>query len=60
MGDYIGFWGGLIQGYTTNLLQGSCVYRVTCSEGSDPTFTKYGLCRAASRVCMNAFLKCRR
>ena len=24
MGDYIGFWGGPINGYTTNLVQSSC------------------------------------
>ena len=23
MGDYIGFWGGPLKGYTTNLVQGS-------------------------------------
>ena len=31
IGDCKGFWGDPIQGYTTNLVQGSCIYaRGTC------------------------------
>ena len=34
IGDYVGFWGRPIKGYTTNLVQGSyvCVYYVFGSK----------------------------
>ena len=46
IGDYVGFWGGAIKGYTTNLVQGS--YKGDIFLGKFGAFKSTGTLRIQS------------